>query len=79
MPFLFEPASWGRTHVTELPWTWPKEPTFSDWEPEFVFLRKINGNWVFCKTIYKRRRLGYEFFMCEYALNDFELIQKEAK
>lgn len=65
--------------MTELPWSWPKEPTFSDWEPEFVFLRKINGTWVFWNTVYKCRRLGYEFYRVEYALNDLELLVKESR
>ena len=65
--------------MTELPWSWPKEPTFSDWEPEFVFLRKINGRWVFWNTVYKRRRLGYEFYRVEYALDDLELLVKESR
>ena len=53
------------------------------WEKKFVFLRKINGKWIFCRHIYKGKRFwislslrGDPYIEYEYALDDFELIQK---
>lgn len=51
---------------------------FNAWEKEFVFLRKINHKWVFFKTVYKRSGIGYRYYIKDYALDDFELIQKTA-
>lgn len=48
------------------------------WKRKFIFLGKINGTWVFCRYVYRRRpswTVTIDHFH-EYALDDFELIQK---
>ena len=56
----------------------PTVSRYNSWEKEFVFLRKINGKWVFCKTVHVRSGIGYRYYIKDYALNDFELIQRTA-
>lgn len=54
-------------------------PYWTPWERKFIFLKKINNIWVFCRRIYRRRHLYanlYDKPIYDYALNDFELIQK---
>ena len=47
------------------------------WKRKFIFLGKVNGRWIFCRYVYRRRPAWTSYLEYEYALNDFELIQKE--
>ena len=52
------------------------------WHSKFIFLRKINNTWVFCRRVH--RRMNYYALIenkpCyDYALNDFELMSKMEK
>lgn len=56
------------------------------WERVFIFLRRINGKWIFCRHVYKGNPFwtsatlqGLPIIEYEYALDDFELIQKSSK
>lgn len=52
------------------------------WRRKFIFLRKINGEWVFLRHVHMRheilvdsKRKGH-YIGEDYAINDLELIQK---
>lgn len=54
-------------------------PSWTSWEAKFIFLKRINYTWVFCRKIHRRRHLYatlYDKPFYDYALNDLELIQK---
>jgi hypothetical protein len=60
-------------------------PNIVSWTKKFIFLRKINGKWIFCRHVYKGKRFWNSlslrsdpYIEYEYALDDFELIQKSA-
>ena len=49
------------------------------WKTKFIWLARINGTWVFCRNVHRRR---HKFTVLEgkplydYAINDFELMTK---
>jgi hypothetical protein len=64
------------------------DPSKVLWERKFIILRKINGKWIFCRYVYRGnarwyKSIGLHKIMLhieyEYALDDFELIQKSSK
>lgn len=55
------------------------------WTNKFIFLKKINGKWIFCRYVYEGKRVWNSsslrsdpYIEYEYALDDFELIQKSS-
>lgn len=48
---------------------------YTPWERKFIFLKKINNQWVFLRRVYRRRELGvYDEY--DWAVNDLEVLQK---
>lgn len=80
MSIDFHSISW--TDVTT--WTGNTYTTIchGPWTTKFIWLAKINGTWVFCRDVHRRR---HKFTMMngrpvyDYAINDLELIQKSAE
>lgn len=52
-----------------------KGQDYTPWERKFIFLKKINEQWVFCRSVYRRREVGvYDHY--DWAVNDLETLQK---
>lgn len=55
---------------------------YSDWHRKFIFIRKINDQWVFFRYVHFRHEVylgksgGGHYIGEDYAINEFELLAK---
>lgn len=55
---------------------------YSNWGREFIFLRKINGKWIFMRSVWYRTNLyacvyrDLKEIWYDYAVDELELIRK---